>query len=268
MRTTVSRTIALTALGLVGTVAPLNAQATYPPLHVDPSLKECSVIFSSALTQSSFHRFAREFGSVSAFKQLASATTLGKGQVSIGMEMMRFTVDENSPAWNDTFAHPNDHHPLGSRHDFPKVKLRVGVSENIDAGVFFTRNPEANYGWAGVDGKYRLLTEGDATPVSVAVRGAYTKTLFVHDMDMHALTADVSVERRFWNVVRPYVGAGADGVLTRETSDAVNLHNENTVVPHVFGGVELTVLRRITLGAEFTRGAVSSAQVQVGAVAF
>jgi hypothetical protein len=68
--------------------------------------------------------------------------------------------------------------------------------------------------------------------------------------------------------LRPYFGVGGDGVFARETSDAVSLHNENMLVPHVFGGVDATLWRRVTVGAEITGGAIWSTQVQVGAVAF
>jgi opacity protein-like surface antigen len=250
------------------TAAPLQAQSAHPPLHADPSLKNCSVRFASTLTQPAFHRFAREFGSVSAFKQVAPASTLGKGRVLIGIEMMSFTVDQWADAWNDTFAHINDHHWLGSSQSFPKLKLRAGVTDNLDVGAFYTRNVQSNYGWLGLDGKYRLLTESEDTPVSLAVRGAYTKTLYVGDMDMHALTADVSVDRTLWHVARPYVGLGADGVFVRETSGAVSLGSETVIAPHLFGGVDVTVWKRLNLGAEFTLGARPSAQVQIGGVVF
>lgn len=246
--------------------APLPAQSGHPPLHVDPSYPECHVRFAANLTQGAYGRFVREFGSVSAFRQMASPTTLGKGKVSIGIEMMSFQVDQWSDAWNDTFAHPHAHHPLGARQEFPKVKLRVGVSDDLDVGAFYTLNPNSNYGWLGVDGKYRLLNQDENQPVSLALRGAYTKTLYVDDMDMHALTADVSLERRLGRI-RPYVGLGADAVLARETSDVVDLRTEKTVVPHLLSGVEVK-LGRASLGAEFTWGARSSMAVQVGAVVF
>jgi hypothetical protein len=68
-------------------------------------------------------------------------------------------------------------------------------------------------------------------------------------------------------MVRPYVGVGADAVLARETSDAVDLRRETVVAPHLLGGVEVG-LGRMVLGAELTLGARPSVQVQVGAVAF
>jgi hypothetical protein len=256
----------VTALLLV-TAAPVAAQSSFPPLHEDPSVDDCSVRFASTLSQGAFRRFVREFGSVSAFKQVSSPGALGKGRVLFGIEYMAFTIDDRADAWNDTFTHPDGQHPLGSTQRFPKLKLRVGVTDDLDVGAFYTKNFEANYGWAGIDGTYRVLTEGERAPVSLAVRGAYTKTLYVSDMDMHALTVDVSVGRRLGSLVRPYVGVGADGVLARETSDAVSLRSEAIVAPHLIGGVEVG-LGRLVLGTELTLGARPSVQVQIGAVAF
>lgn len=258
---------------ILAAAAPLQAQHdhsghSHPPLHVNAGLDDCSVEFSSRLTQASFRRFAREFGSVSAFKQAGSATVLRKGQLSIGLELMSFNVDEHADAWNDTFAHPNDHHPLGSDLDFPKIKARYGISDDADVGAFWAKNPKANYGWFGVDGKWRVLSQEKGKPLSLAVRGAYTKTLYVSDMDMHAITADVSVERKVRWGLRPYLGVGADGVLARETSSAVNLRDEALVAPHAFTGVAATVLGRVDLALEFTAGARPSTQIQVAALLF
>lgn len=248
--------------------APVYAQHNHPPLHVDASLEECSVIFAPTLSQTAFRRFTREFGSVSAFKQMGPSSTLGRGNMLVAIEMMSFTVDEWSDAWNDTFAHPNDHHPLGARQEFPKVKLQYGATDRLDVGAFYTENPLANYGWIGVDGKYRVLGEDAQRPFNLAVRAAYTKTLYVDDMDMHALTADVSMDRMLWQKVRPYVGLGADAVYARETSDVVDLRTERNVIPHAFAGVDVTIWQRMKLGAEFTVGARPSAHVQVGGVVF
>lgn len=258
-------------IGIVVALAPsfttLRAQS-HRPLHVDPSVGDCEVRFASNLTQSAYHRFAREFGAVSAFKQMASATTLGRGRASIGVEMMSFTVDEWADAWHDTFVHPNDEHPLGSEKQFPKIKLRVGATDNLDIGAFYTSNPSANYGWVGVDGKYRVVTESVGKPLSLAVRGAYTRTLYVTDMSMHAFTADISADRRIWHDVRTYIGVGADAVIALETSAAVPLKDETILVPHLFGGVDALIWSRLSLGVEFALGALPTLQLQVGGILF
>lgn len=236
-----------------------------PALHVDASLEDCSIVFAPELTQDAFARFAREFGSVSAFKQVAPPTTLGQGGLSVGVEGISFSIDDESDAWNDTFAHPDAYHELGSDLSFPKLRLRVGVTDDLDVGAFYSENPKANYGWLGFEVKYGILEQGEDMPIALAVRGAYTKTLYVADMDMHAVTVDVSVGRTFWNVLTPYLGLGSDVVLVRETSDAVELQSEGVLVPHATVGVEARAWH-VAIGAEAQFSEVASIQAVVSAV--
>jgi hypothetical protein len=253
------------AIGLA-LLLPSTALAAYDPnLHVDPSTEDCSVRFSPGLTQDAFHRFAKEFGSVSAFKQSSPPTTLGQWGFAVDVERLSFSVEEKSAAWNDTFVHPDSSHELGSKHDFPKLRLRLGVTDELDVGAFYTRNPEANYGWFGVEAKYSILRQREDMPVSLAVRGAYTKTLYVTDMNMHALTADVSVGHTFWKVLTPYLGVGSDAVFAKETSQAVDLKNEYILVPHLTAGAEVRYWH-VAIGFEAQLGALPSYQAQVSAV--
>lgn len=260
MRNTIVPLVAL--LSIPATVH-ANPPADEPVLHVDPTVDECEVRFAPELTQSAYHRFAREFGSVSAFKQMGAPGVVGKKGVSFGVEYMAFHIDETADAWNDTFTHPDDTHWLGADKKFPKLKLRVGVGANTDVGAYYTMNPMSNYGWIGVDVKHALLRQEEEKPVTLAVRGAYTKTLFVDDMDMHALSGDVSVGRTFRYHITPYVGLGADAVLARETSPAVELDTEYAMVGHAFVGLEVLAFRRLTIGAEAQYATVPSAQAQV-----
>lgn len=253
------------ALALV-LMLPARAIAAYDPdLHVDPSVDDCEVRFAPELTQGAFRRFAREFGSVSAFKQGSSPETLGRWNVSIGVEELLFSVEEKASAWNDTFTHPDSSHELGSDKAFPKLRLRVGVTDDVELGAYYAENPEANYGWAGLELKYRLLDQRDGTPFSLAARGAYTKTLYVGDMDMHAVSTDVSIGRTLWKVLTPYLGVGADTVLVRETSEAVELESEAIFVPRLTAGAEVRWWH-LGIGAEIHVAALTSYQVQVAAV--
>jgi hypothetical protein len=254
----------IVVVSLVG-IVPAAALAQPPVLHVDPTLKDCSVKFAPVLSQAAFHHFVREFGSVSAFKQVAPPAPLGRGGVELGLEQISFTVDEKSPTWNDTFAHPSADHYLGSRKSFPKASLRVGVTDQIDVGAYYTRNPDANYGWFGLDVRDGLLRQGQGRPVDLAVRGAYTKTLYIGDMNMNAFTADVSVGRTYWKAVRPYVGLGGDLVLGRETSSAVDLKSETEFVPRAFAGLGYRFWH-VALGVEGEMGALNRLEVQVAGV--
>jgi hypothetical protein len=236
-----------------------------PALHVDPSLEECSIDFAPELTQDAFQRFVREFGSVSAFKQASGPATLGAGTFSVGVEQISFSIDDNSDAWNDTFAHPDAYHELGSNLNFPKLRLRYGVTDEIDVGAFYTKSLDANYGWVGVEAKYAILDQRQGEPISLAVRGAYTKTLYVKDMDMHAAGVDLSVGRTFWKVFTPYLGVGSDAVIARETSGDVDLSTATVLVPHLTGGFELRYWH-VAIGAEAQLADVNSLHAQVAMV--
>lgn len=253
-------------IGLLLAVLPVTGRSAFDPnLHTAGDVDDCSVRFSPNLTQGAYRRFVREFGSVSAFKQAGPPGTLGAWRFALDVEAIAFRVEEHAAAWNDTFVHPDGSHPLGSDLKFPMLRLRAGVTDRLDLGAFYTANFEANYGWLGVEAKYALLRQGDDAPVSLSLRGAYTKTLYVVDMDMHALTADVSVGRTYWNVLTPYAAVGVDGVLARETSAAVALHDEAPFVPHAAAGIEARVWR-LALGGEVQVGALTSYQVRVSAL--
>lgn len=242
-----------------------NAQAIDPPLHVDPNVKDCSVEFSADLTQDAFRRFAREFGSLSAFKPNAPAATLGRGGVTLGIEQLNFTVEEHAAAWNDTFVHPNADHELGADKSFPLARVRVGVADKLDVGAYWSRNPNANYGWLGLEAKYGFAQSAGATPVSFAARLAYTKTLYVHDMDMHTITAELASSRTYWNRLTPFLYLGSDVVIARERSDVVALHSETLIVPHAIAGAELRWWR-LALGGEVALATVPSYQFSVATV--
>ncbi len=246
---------------------PAAAPAADAPLHVDPSVKECSVRFAPELTQSAFGRFAREFGSVSAFKQGAPPATLGLWGFALDVEQIYFSVEDRSAAWNDTFVHPDADHWLGADQSFPKLRLRVGVTDDLDVGAFYTKNLQANYGWVGLEAKYAILQQREDMPIALALRGAYTKTLYVADMNMQAFTADVSVGRTFWDVLTPYLAVGSDAVLVREISNAVALKSERQLVPHATVGLEARYWH-VAVGAEAQMAvrAPTSYLVQVSAV--
>jgi hypothetical protein len=251
--------------GLLPAAALAHGTGDHPDLHVNPNLEDCSIQFAPELTQEAFHRFVREFGSVSAFKQMAPPVPLGRGRVAVALQNISFTVDEYSEAWNNTFAHPNAGHPLGADKSFPMLRARVGLTDALDLGGFYTENARANYGWVGVEALYGLLRQDESTPVSVAVRGAYTRTIRADDLDLHAASLDVSLGRTFRGAITPYVGVGSDALLAHERSVAVDLDREMMDVPHRFAGAQLR-LGHLALGAEVSRGALTSWQLQVASL--
>ena len=259
-----ARMILVAAMAVVPAVALAHGDED-SPLHVDPRVDECSIRFDAGLTQGAYQRFAREFGSVSAFKPTSAPVNLGRGRFAIAVEQLNFSIEDHADRWNDTFVHPDSEHDLGSDQMFPKLRARVGITDALDLGAFYTRNPNANYGWIGLDANYGLLQQAKGAPVSLGVRGAWTKTLFVHDMKMNTGTAQVGVGRTLWNVLTPYVYGGADVVVAQETSERVDLKTETEVVPHVMTGAELRWWH-VSIVAEVHVSDLTSYQVQIGAL--
>jgi hypothetical protein len=236
-----------------------------PPLHVDRSVDDCSVQLTEDLSQAEFARFAREFGSVSSFKGMAPPTPLGRWGFSLGIEAIYFHVEEHSGAWNDSFVHPDERHELGSDKYFPKLHLQVGVADALDLGIYYTENPNANYGWLGLEAKYALLRQAEDMPMTLAVRGAYTETLYVESLDMHTVTVDVTAGRTFWGVLTPYLGVGNDFIIASESSDVVELDTETQLAPHALVGVQARYWH-LALGGEIHVATVPTYQLQVAAV--
>lgn len=56
-------------------------------------------------------------------------------------------VYEGKDAWNDTFVHPGSTHWLKGGPRLPIMGLtRMGVTDRLDVGVYFTKSPGVNYG--------------------------------------------------------------------------------------------------------------------------
>lgn len=80
---------------------------------------------------------------MSAFKLASAPLTLGRWHVAVDPELW-FSVEDKSAAWNDTFAHPDAYHELGSNPAFPKPRARVGVMTDLGLGVDFSAQSSAN----------------------------------------------------------------------------------------------------------------------------
>src|SRR5690349_24628684 len=100
----------------------------------------------------------------------------GRGTLEISLLQWQTKFDETKPAWNDTFVHPDSTHWLkeSDRLAFPGITARVGITNRLDAGLYFTKNPGANYGFAGGQLQYNIL---NTSKWSVAGRGNFN-TIF------------------------------------------------------------------------------------------
>src|SRR5512138_686310 len=67
--------------------------------HIDPHVKTCSMVIDTSLTQSQWHRFAKQASAIVTFKSLATAKTLGKMKFNIAIDDAYSPVDQHDLAW-------------------------------------------------------------------------------------------------------------------------------------------------------------------------
>ncbi len=230
-------------------------------LHVNHGFRSCSIELDPSLTQSQFHKFTREAAQVFTFKLMSPAEPLGAKKFQVGIDYAITRINDADPAWNNTFSHPHETHYLGDQLAFPKLFARMGVSDRIDVGFYFTKNPEANYGFMGGEIKYALFMKPEK-PFAMAVRTTYATLLGVEDLNFHLWGVDLSASKKIGRLT-PYLGIGANLGRAIETTSKVNLHNETVLTPRGIIGTQLS-LSFFSLTAEMDVAAVSTFSLRTG----
>lgn len=237
-------------------------------LHVDPNVKECSFRLDASLTQAAWRQFTREAGLVTYFRPLVDAQPMGRGKFEVSLLQWNTAIDDNTHAWNDTFVHPDSAHWLfeGSGLSFPGVTARAGLSDRVDAGLYFTKNPRANYGFVGGQLQYNLLRDA-AKRWAISARASVTSMYGPKDLDFAVVGLDAVASRTWqpttWSKVSPYIAATTYFAHAHEKSAVVNLKDENVDGSSASAGVvlQLSVLR---IAGEYNAARVNSKSLKVG----
>lgn len=231
--------------------SPLAAQV----LHTNDRWDECAIVIDPSLTQQAWHQFVAEVGQVAYFRPLTSARPLGAWRVELAILNTGTQIDDADAAWNDTFSHPDSTHWLfeGNALTIPGVMLRVGVTDRIDVGTYYTQNYASNYGLAGGQVQYNLFDEATR---SFAAAGRVSAVWLFGPEDLSAsvygLDFVVSKELSFFS---PYAGVSGSLARGREHTSKVALDDESILGLQGMVGlaVRYSVLR---LGAEVNLGRV------------
>lgn len=112
------------------------------------------------------------------FKLLWPAEPLGVKRIQVGIDFSVHRINDEDPAWNNTFSHPHETHYLGDVMQIPRLFARMGLSDGIDVGLYFTKNLNANYGFLGGDVKYTHFQQ-PGRPFASAIRASYVALLGV-----------------------------------------------------------------------------------------
>jgi hypothetical protein len=254
----------LTAIALVQTQA--SAQSSHPRLHVNTRWKECSIQLDPSLTQRAWRQFTEEAGLVAYFRPLSDAKPLGKGHFEVSMLQWETRIDDHDAAWNDTFVHPDSAHWLfeGNGLKFPGLMVRAGVSNKTDVGVYFTKNPNANYGFYGAQVQRNFLANNDW---SASTRLSFVSLYGPEDVDLTVLGWDLVASREIpltsWASVSPYVGVASYFSMSHEKTTAVTLDNEHVGGSQAMVGATLR-LSGARLAVEYNAAKVNSFSLKVG----
>lgn len=237
-------------------------------LHINPRWKECSFQLDAALTPPAWRQFTREAALVAYFRPLSDAQPMGKGKFEVSALQWKTNIDDHDAAWNDTFVHPDSAHWLfeGSGLAFPGLMVRAGVSNTTDVGLYFTKNPNANYGFYG--GQVQRNFMGGATGEWAAgARLSFTSMYGPEDLDFSVIGWDVVASREFalttWASVSPYAGFSSYLGMSREKSPVVDLDNEYVGGSQAMIGAALQ-LSGARLAVEYNKAAVNSVSMKIG----
>ncbi|MEZ4721733.1 MAG: hypothetical protein R2813_07665 [Flavobacteriales bacterium] len=204
--------------------------------------KNCSFVIHPSLTQSQFHRFTKEAGDIVYFQPLTGASTLGKYNFSVGIAMSKTPIDQTSGAWNNTFAHPitdttETPHYLGDQVNLPNVRTSFGITDHLDIGAYATKDPNANYGFYGVDLNYGQKIN-EKHDLYLAGRISHSRLFGPEDMKLNSTGADVLFSKK-WLVFEPYAGLNLSYHHARETTNKVSLKNEDILSPRALLGTKV-----------------------------
>lgn len=252
------------AVAVTAALTLIAPQVSAQHLHTNDRWDECAIVLSPDLTPGAWRQFVRELGIVSYFRPMASARPLGKKNFEVGLLDWGTRIDDADDAWNDTFSHPDSAHYLmeGSALHIPGLMGRVGITDRVDVGLFFTKNVNSNYGFVGGQVQYALASD-PARKLSAAGRASVVQLFGPEDVKATTYGVDFLVSREI-SRFEPYAGVSGYMSRARETTSKVDLDAETAVGAQAMVGVavRISVLR---LGAEYYLARVPGVALKVAA---
>lgn len=238
-------------------------------LHVNPRWTECSFQLDPSLTQQAWRQFTEEAGLVAYFRPLVDAKPMGVGNHEISILEWETAFDDTREAWNNTFVHPDSVHWLkeGDRLGIPGFTFRTGITNRIDAGAYWVKNPGANYGFWGGQVQYSFVNDSEKNWAASA-RLSFVSLYGPYDFDFTVYGVELLASQNYavysdWVSVSPYAGVSTYLSRSHETTDVVNLRDENT--PGVRGMVgAVAYISTARLAVEYNIAAVNSVSFKVG----
>ena len=229
--------------------------------HIDPNVKTCSMVIDASLTQEQWNIFARQAGAILTYKSVAPATTLGKMNYKIAVDYSSTPVNQHDPAWINTFTHPDENCPLGDRIEIPAIRAGVGITPNMDVGIYWTTAPGANYGVVGGEYKYAFIQETKKIP-STAVRASFSLLTGVSDFNFNIYSVDLITSKKILKL-NPFIGFRESIFNAKETTSKVDLDKAVFSIQQLFIGISYSVWM-LNMAAEYNISSVNTFAVVIG----
>ena len=236
------------------------------PVHTNDRWEECAMDISPNLTSGQWKQFNKNFSSILYFKPMSGAKPLGKGKIDLSIEISRTKIDEHDGAWTNTFSHPEgDHYLADDSHmlKLPVLTARMGITNELDAGLTYTKAPGSNYSWAGLDAKY-VFHQEKQRGISVATRLSTVVLMGVEDFDYYLAGVDLLASKEI-GMFTPY--AGVTGIVSsaNETTDEVNLERNTLASVEAIIGSQFQ-WKYLSLAAEADIARANTYSVKIGAI--
>ena len=261
----------LAAFAAYGTLNSASAHGPdQPNLHINTRWRECSFQIDPSLTQEAWHQFTKEAGMVIYYRPLTDAKPLGVGRFELSALQWNTRIDEGDDAWNNTFVHADSEHWLigGDELPFPGLSLRAGITPKIDAGIYWTTRPGANYGLLGGQVQYNLIND-TLKNWAASTRVTFNSLFGPADLNVYVYGIDLLASKKFqvftdWTSISPYAGVSSYLSHAHEKTEAVRLNDEfvEGMQGMVGASVQVSVAR---IGVEYNFANVNSFSYKLGA---
>ncbi len=220
------------------------------------------VSFDRTYTQQNFRDFSEDIGSILLYRSIGPAVSLGITGFNLGVEIMASDISENKDFWKKAVSDGNPpSYLVNSRISFTK-----GLPLDFDVGVVLGRILDPDIPYFGGEIRYAIVKDRALIP-GVAIRGSYSQTFNVDQLDLRTYGLDLSVSKGFGVGIKiiPYAGLGGSWVSSKASHlpSGLTLNKEEFYKTHGFLGARLE-MGLVAITAEVDYGVIPSYNLQVG----
>lgn len=220
------------------------------------------VSFAPTTTQGDFRNFSEDIGSVLIYRSIGPAVSLGVTGFNLGAEVIASDIDENKGYWKKAVSDRNPPSYLTNT----RVTFTKGLPMDFDVGIVLGKVVEPDIPYFGAEARYAILKDKALVP-GLHIRGSYSQTFNVDQLDLRTYALDLSVSKGFGAGIKitPYAGVGMAWVSSEASHlvSGLSLNKEEFSQAHGFFGARLG-LGILAVTAEVDYATIPSYSLQLG----